>query len=316
MKVNFFTLLIFLTLLFSCRNKSSNAIRIGILEGPSTVSFIQLIDQSPLIDGKKIDFIIKSDPFQIQALMMQDELDFAILPTIMAANLYNKGIKFRMVACPIWGTLYLVSNTGITNINELNNQIISIFGQGATSDILLRRMIQQNDIHNVRIDYSYSTNNELAQALLLKKIKCAVVSEPLVSNIMAKDTSIKIVKKIDCEEYMNNVNKDIFIQTSFLVSNRLIEKSPKIIEQVCEAYSNSCNFTIEQPDKTAKLLVENKISSDLKTAKHSISLCNIHYVGGFAIQQEVNHYLSIFFEYNPKSVGGKLPDNSFIYQTY
>ncbi|MFZ4724394.1 MAG: ABC transporter substrate-binding protein [Paludibacter sp.] len=316
MKLVIYNILILTTFLFSCNNKSSDAIRIGILEGPSTVSFIQLIDQAPLIDGKKIDFVIKSDPFQIQALMMQDELDFAVLPTVMAANLYNKGIKYRMVACPIWGTLYLLSNTGITDINKLNGQMISLFGQGATSDILIRRMMQQNDIHNFKINYSYTTNNELAQALLLNKIKYAVISEPLVSNIMAKDTSIKIVKKIDCEEYMNNTNKDIFVQTSFLVSNKLIENSPKIIEQVCEAYSNSCNFTLEQPDKTAKLLVKIRISTNLKIAKHSISLCNIHYVGAFAIQQEVSHYLNIFFEYNPKSVGDKMPDNGFIYQTY
>jgi len=89
-------------LLLSCSKKPSDTIRIGVLEGPSAVSFIQLIDQPTLIEDKKIEIIIKSEPLQIQALMMQGELDFAILPTVMAANLYNKGLGYRMVACPIW----------------------------------------------------------------------------------------------------------------------------------------------------------------------------------------------------------------------
>ncbi len=304
------------TFLTSCSNKSSDTIRIGILDGPSAVSFIQLIDYSPIIGGKNVEIIIKSEPLQIQALMMQGELDFAILPTIMAANLYNKGLKYRMVACPIWGTLYLMTNLPIQHIENLKGQTIAIFGQGATSDILLRRMIKEKVILNTKIDYSFASNNEIAQALLFKKVKLAVVSEPLVSKLLAQDSSIHIIEKLDCKKSIYNSDKDIFVQTAFLVSQRFTEDYPELVQQVCQSYSNSCNFISEQPEKAAKLMVKHKLATNIESARRSIPFCNIRYVGAFALENEVNRYLDIFYEYNPKSIGGKIPNNDFIFQTY
>jgi NitT/TauT family transport system substrate-binding protein len=304
-------------LLFSaCTNNSSNTIKIGVLNGPSAVSFIQLIDQPTEIDGKKIEIIIKDEPQQIQALMMQGKLDFAILPTVMAANLYNKGLKYCIVACPVWGTLYIMSNGTDRDISDLKGEAISVFGQCATSDILLRRILQQKKIANVRIDYTHTTNNEIAQALLSKKIKLAVVSEPMVSKLLAQDSSIHIVSKLECEEYLNYMDRNIFVQTSFLVRKNFANKNPEIVDQVCEAYSNSCNFTNEQPEKAAKLLVDHNFLPNTEIAKSSIPLCNINYISAFALQLEINRYLNVFYKFNPKSIGGKIPDNDFIYQTY
>lgn len=310
------TVTLFIVLLFSCTPKSPETIRIGVLDGPSAISFIQLIDKPVEINGKKIEIIIKNEPQQIQALMMQEKLDFAILPTIMAANLYNKGVKYHMVACPIWGTLYLMTNSKARDIEDLKGQTISVFGQGSTSDILLRRLLQQKSINKVKIDYTHSTNNEIAQALLFKKISNAVVSEPMASNLLSKDSSVHIISKIDCNDYFDNSDKNIFVQTAFLVSEKLIHKNPSLIKPVCEAYTNSCNFTNEQPEMAARLLVLHNFSTDISLAKKSLPLCNIRYVGAFALKEEVNRYLNIFFMFNPESVGGALPDSEFIYQPY
>ena len=76
------------------------------------------------------------------------------------------------------------------------------------------------------------------------------------------------------------------------------------------------NFITEQPEQAAKLLVKHKILPNLEIAKQSIELCNIRYVGAFALLQEVNGYLNIFYEFSPNSIGGKVPDSGFIYQTY
>lgn len=300
---------------FSCSKRTPDTIRIGVLNGPSAVSFIQMIDQLPVIDGKKVEIILKSEPMQIQALMMQEKLDFAILPTVMAANLYNKGVKYRMAACPIWGTLYIMTNTSVRNIDKLKNQTVSVFGQGSTSDVLLQRMLKQNRINQVRIDYKWSTNNEIAQALQLKKTNFAVVSEPMVSNLIAKDATLHIIAKLNCEDFLINTDKNVFVQTSFLVSDRFSKDNPTLVSQVCAAYTNSCNFINEEPEKAAELLVEHKISPNLDLAKRSIPLCNIHYVASFAIEQEITSYLKIFYAFNPKSVGGKMPDSKFIFIT-
>lgn len=304
-----------LGLLLSCAKKNSDSIRIGILNGPTYVSFLYMIENPPVVDGKRIEFVVKSDPQQIQALMMSGDLDLAVLPTVMAANLYNKGLEYRMVACPVWGTLYLLSNnTKVNQISDLINEKVYVFGQGATPDVLLSRFLTLNNIQNVAMDYSYNNNVDLATAMLSRNEMNALVSEPLVSMLLHRDSSIHIVSKLDCEDFFYNSDKDIFVQTAFLVHSDFSSNYPATLRTLCEAYSASCNSVNSDTLKTASLMLKYGIVNDESIALKSIPLCNIRYVASFAIDREVDKYLRIFFEVNPESVGGKLPDRNFIHQ--
>lgn len=300
---------------FSCAKKPLEVIRIGVLQGPTVISFVHLMANPPQIEGKRIEFFVKSDPQQIQALMLKKELEFAVLPTVMAANLYNKGVDYSMVACPVWGTLYLVSNkANVKNIGDLAGNKISVFGQGATPDILLQQFIETNNIDGVTIDYTFSNNTDLSMALLNNRIQVAVVSEPMLSLLLHKNANMHVVSNLNLHEYLNNSDKDIFVQTAFVVRNEFALDYPTTMHEICEAYSTSCNYVTEYPQRTAQLLVNKQIIADINIALASLPLCNIRYVASFAIEQEVKKYLEIFYEFNPATVGGKLPDRNFIYQ--
>ena len=308
-------LLFVVMVLFSCKKESSNTIKIGILEGPSAISFIQMIDKTPVVNGKRVEFIVKSDPQQIQALMMRHELDFAVLPTVMAANLYNKGVDFKILACPVWGTLYFISgNSQNKSFEDLSGQTISVFGQGATSDILLQKKLKDLKVNDVKIDYSYTGNAEISEALLHKKIANAIVSEPMVSILMAKDTNLRVISKLSCEVFDGQSEKDIFAQTAFVVSGRFIEKYGLSVSSVSSAYSASCQFVNEHPDQAAKLLIKHGYMHNLTVARHSLGLCNIRYKTAFTIERELMQYLRVFSDFNPQTIGGKLPNRDFIYQ--
>ncbi len=311
-------LLILFTALVSCnKNTHSNTIRIGVLEGPSAVSFIRMLDDEHIINDKKVEIIIKNEPFQIQAMMMKNELDFAVLPTVMAANLYNKGVKYRMVACPIWGTLYVLSNDEkINTLSDLEEEQIAVFGQGSTADILTKNLIRKEDICKKGVDYRFDSNQEITQALAAGKIKNAVISEPLVSILIHQNPNIRIIEKLNCNGYMEDSERNYFIQSAFVVSDKFINTHPHLIPQVCNAYMNSCNFVNENPESVAKSMVKHKIAPDEHIAAKSIELCNIQYVAAFALSQELYHYLHIFHSESPESIGGKIPGHDFIYHIY
>jgi len=136
----------------------------------------------------------------------------------------------------------------------------------------------------------------------------------MASILLTKDTSIHIVTKLNCEEFVLNTDVDIFAQTSFLVNNKYIENYGESIDRICAAYSRSCNFINDQPDEAARLLVKHRFLTDFNAARISLPLCNIRYVGAFAVERELMKYLNIFFEYDPASIGGKLPNRNIIYQ--
>ncbi len=307
--------LLLLSALFSCARKPVDVIRIGVLQGPTAVSFVHLMANPPQVEGKRIEFVLKSDPQQIQAMMLKNELEFAVLPTVMAANLYNKGLDYSMVACPVWGTLYVVSNNAETkDVGDLEGAKISVFGQGATPDVLLQRFLEEKNIDNVKVDYTFTNNNDISMALLHRRVETAVVSEPMVSLLLSRNPANHIVTKLDIQEYLENSDKDIFVQTAFVVRNEFSLNYPKTMHEICEAYSNSCNFVNEYPEKTAKLLVDQRIFTNEKVALSSLPLCNIRYVASFAIEQELKKYLEVFLEFNPATIGGKIPERNFVYQ--
>lgn len=76
-------------------------------------------------------------------MMKQNKLDFAILPTVMAANLYNKGVHFKIVSIPIWGILYILSNKkdGAT-YKQLEGKTIAVFRTRCNSRYLIARIYQ------------------------------------------------------------------------------------------------------------------------------------------------------------------------------
>ena len=87
-----------------CRDASQNAgedsqIVIATLKGPSSMGMIQFIDSistSALSQIKSAHSLIKIDilnePMQVRKMMLDGSADFAILPTTMAALMYNKGV--------------------------------------------------------------------------------------------------------------------------------------------------------------------------------------------------------------------------------
>lgn len=315
LKSSFVILTAMLAFMSSCSSKPSNVIKIGVLQGPTYVSFLHLMNNPPVIDGKEIEFVLKDDPQQIQALMLKDELDFAVLPTVMAANLYNKGMEYSMVACPVWGTLYIVTtDKQLSSLHDLSGRTVSVFGQGATPDVLLQRFVRRNRLENINIDYTFTNNNDLSMALLNKRVNLAVVSEPMVSMLMYKDKSVRIIAKLDCEAYLNYSDKDIFVQTAFMVRNKFAVEYPTTMKLICDSYLASCNSVNTDPEKTADLMLEKQIVPDKTTALASLPLCNIQYVAAFSISQEVHKYLQIFQQTKPEAIGGQIPDRNFIYQ--
>jgi NitT/TauT family transport system substrate-binding protein len=152
-KHKYITVVIFLLFtLYSCNesvNKNSHKqnVLVATLKGPSAISMVGLIESPESIDTSlKFNFVIKDEPNQVKDLMLKGEPDFAILPATMAAILYNKGIDYKLVAIPVWGTLYLFGTEPVTNWKELKGKHIYMMGKGFTPDIVFRILLEKNGL--------------------------------------------------------------------------------------------------------------------------------------------------------------------------
>lgn len=293
----------------SCREgrPGGGGVRFGVLPGPTAVSALHLACRADSVGGRPLEVRTMASPLYVQAALAKGELDFAVLPTVMAANLYNKGVDCRLLACPVWGTLYIMScDTAVRRLADLQGDGLALFGRGSTADVLVRALMRQEGV-GCRVDYRYTTNAEVAQALRARRVRAAVVSEPLASVLMAEDGGIALVHRLDA-----GAGAEGFAQAALVVRGDWAGRHPGAVRAVCEAYRRSCEAAYRCPRRTASLMVRHGLAPTEEAALRSLPLCHIAYVPAPAVVPEVRRYLQLMWEYSPEAIGGRLPDEGFI----
>lgn len=303
-----------------CRNPVRNdgdkhSYKIATLKGPSSMGMIKLIDSINNAGNTNIQIDIMNDPIQVRKMMLDGTADFAILPTTMAAILYNKGLDYRLIAIPGWGTLYLVGeDTTINSWNDIRNKRVNVMAKGMTPDVVFRYLLQKNGINpdkDITLDYSFPTHIDLANAIAARQAKLGVIPEPLVSLVMHKNKKLHPIFDLNLE--WNKQQSTSIAMTAFLGSNSILKDSPQLAEQLISSYKNSVQWVNQNPDSAATLIVKYGILPDYQVALQSIPRSNLNFVRANKIQTQIDEYLKVFYDMNPDIIGGKIPDENFFY---
>jgi NitT/TauT family transport system substrate-binding protein len=314
--------LFILTIFFltGCRNPGKNSdgkiiYKIATLKGPSSMGMIGLIDSIGNIPDANIQIDMLNEPIQVRRMMLDGSADFAVLPTTMAAILYNKGLKYRLVAIPLWGTLYLFGkDTTISSWENLKNKRVHVMAKGMTPDVLFRFLLQKNGINpekDITLDYSFPTHLDLANAVAAGQADLGVISEPLVSLVMHKNKDVHPIFDLNLE--WHKLQGIPVAQTSFLVKDAIIRENPQLVEQLVLAYGKSTRWVNQNPDSAATLIVKYNILPDKDVALQAIPRSNLNFVRANKIQVQIEEYLKVFYDMNPEIIGGKIPDENFVY---
>ncbi|MCK5029287.1 MAG: ABC transporter substrate-binding protein [Bacteroidales bacterium] len=307
-----FSLLVFL---ISCKQQTEiQKIKIATLKGPSAIGMVKMIDSLNEAEESNIEVVIYNEPIQVRKLMLENEVDFAVLPTTMGAILYNKGVQYQLAAIPVWGTLYLFGNdTTINNWKDLKGKRINLMAKGMTPDVLFRQLLIKNGINpeqDLILDYTFPTHVDLANAVAAGQSDLGVISEPLVSMVMQKNKNVHPI--FDLNEEWKKVYEDINIaQTAFMVRSEFAQNNKIILDQVLKSYKQSDKWVNENPEDAAKLIVEYGILPNTEVAFSAIPRSNMEFKTAFEIRDQIEEYLKIFYEMNPDIIGSKIPDDNF-----
>ena len=313
--------LVFAMLLYGCRTSPqadttpTDTLILATLKGPSSMGMIRMIDSLSQGDGHSIEAKILNEPLQVRKMMIEQSADFVILPTTMAALLYNKGLEYQVVAIPVWGSLYLFGgDSTITRWENLRGRSINLMARGMTPDVLFRYLLKKNNINpdrDVRLDYSFPTHIDLANAVAAGRCELAVISEPMASMVEEKNKS---VHRLFClSEEWEKLQGNQVVETSFMVRRSVIKAYPEVVEQLLLSYESSINWVNFNPDSAARLLVKYDISPNYQVGLSSIQHAKLKFVRSKGIRTEIEEYLKIFKQMNPDIIGGRIPDENFIY---
>ena len=312
------SLLIFLN---GCRNSipiadTTNTFTIATLKGPSSMGMIKLIDSLSAGKSHSVQVKILNEPLQVRKMMIDGSADFAILPTTMAAIIYNKGLKYKLISIPVWGTLYLVgSDTTINKWGDLRRKRIYVMARGMTPDVLFRYLLQKNSINpdkDITLDYSFPTHIDLANAVAAGQTDLGVISEPLASLAMQNNKAVRRIFSLNDE--WSRFEGIPIAETAFMAKKSVIQSNREMVEKLISGYEESTRWVNKNNDSAAMLIVKYNILPNYDVALNAIPRSNLKFIRANGIKKQIEEYLNVFYKMNPDVIGGKIPDEDFIYK--
>lgn len=296
---------------------SHHPVRLLALKGPSAMGLVHLMDSLDQSHDTTLQIRIFDEPNQVRTIILQNGCELAYVPMNMAAILYNKGVDYRVLAVPVWGSLYLVgSDTSIRTWSDLPGKRIFTMARGMTPDVLFRFLLSANGIdpdRDVELDYSFPTHIDLAHAMMAGRASLAILSEPFSTQIRMSNPEITTLLDLNHEWKLTNSGSFPIPQTALLVKESFARDNSELVGKLMRHIHESTSFSVNNPALASQLIVQYGIMNDTLLAAVSIPFCHLNFLLAQEVRPTIYHYLEVFYNFNPNAVGGKIPDEKFIY---
>ncbi|MDF1495006.1 ABC transporter substrate-binding protein [Caproiciproducens sp. CPB-2] len=292
-------------------------IKIAALKGPTGLGMLKLMsDNDAKTAAENYEFTIVGAPDEIVSKISKGEVDVAAVPTNLAATLYNKTEgKVQMAAVNTLGVLsILTKGEDISSIKDLKGKTVYSSGQGSTPEYAFNYILSQNGLEvgkDVKVEYK-AEHAELAALMVSGKAKIAVLPEPFVTQVTAKDKDVKIALNITDEWNKIADGKSVLTMGCLIVRKDFAEQHKEAFDAFLKEYKESTDYTNTKVEEAAALSEKYDIMP-AAVAKKAIPNCNIVYMDGDEMKAKIPDFLNVLFTANQKSVGGKLPGDDFYY---
>lgn len=295
----------------ACSKKQDDTeIRIAALKGPTGMGMVKLADKQ---NYPNYTVSIEASPDALNPRIISGEVDVAAVPVNLASVLYNKlDGDISVLAVSTLGVLYVVeAGSEVNSVADLAGKTVYATGQGATPECILNYLLDKNGVAgSVEVNY-VGEHAALATMLADGSAEIGMLPEPNVTSTLAGNDNLRIA--LNLTEEWNKVCSTELVQGVVIARKSFVNEHPEAIEQFLREYEKSSAFVNENIDEAAKLIVDAGILGNVEIAKKAIPNCNISFSKGEAMHKAVEGMLTVLFEANPKSIGGKLPDKDFYY---
>ncbi len=287
-------------------------VRAGILNGPSAVPVAFMMDRN---SANGIEFSKFSEPQALLPKMLRDEIDVGFFPVNVAAKVYNTTAG-AIVCAAVTGNgnlVLLTKDRSVSGLGQLSGKTVSVAGQGATPEYMFKKLLSENNVYGVTLDFSVPTAG-IAAALISDKVKYAVLPEPFAS--VAELKSKDVFRAVDFQaEYARIAGSGGNFPLTLLVARRgFVEESPERMNLFMEELRDSIERTVKNPVEAGRLNEKYGLGLKASAVSFSVPKSNFVFIPADEARTQIETLISIFLDYDGASVGGKLPDDGFYWR--
>jgi NitT/TauT family transport system substrate-binding protein len=289
-------------------------IKIAVLKGPTGMGIVKLMEE----DKDKYDISLYDSPDQIVSKIVNGDVDGAAVASNLAPILYSKtkgGVQ--LVGVNTLGVLHIVENGNtIKSVKDLKGKTIYISGKGATPEFVLNYILEKNGLDpnkDVKIEFK-GQHADVASLLASKEASIAVLPEPFVTTTQMKDKDLRAAIDLtkEWEKVSNNTSQ--LIMGAMVFRKDFLDKRGSEISEFLTKYKESVDFVNNNVAEAGKLIEKNGIIPKAKVAEMAIPKCNIVLIKAQDVKKSLNEFYTVLKNSDPKSIGGKLPDDNFYYK--
>ena len=298
-----------------------------VIAGPfASVShpILHMIKTGALKDvAQEVEFRLWKNPDELRAIAIKGDVDFLALPTNTAAILNNKGVDIRLLNVSIWGILGMISREdNLKTLRDFKGKKIAVPFRADMPDIVFKQLLKRQGLDpkkDFELVYVASPIDAM-QMLIMRRIDHSLLAEPAISVALRKTKSFPIsivapdlYRSVDLQEEWAKVfktNGDI-PEAGMAVMGSM--KDEHVISRFQEEYKKSLLWYQTHPT-LAGVMVADKI--ELLTedgVADSIEHVRLKVVSAKDAKKDLEFFFNILMEEDPKSVGNKLPQDSFYY---
>jgi NitT/TauT family transport system substrate-binding protein len=256
-------------------------------------------------------------PDEMRAGLSSGTMQAVIVPSNVAANLYNRGLGVHLLNIMTRGLLYVVAGEQIGRIEDLAGKKIGVPFRNDMPDFILRRLLARTGLKagkDVQFEYS-GTPPEAMQMLLSGRVDAALLAEPAATAtiLRAKLSLMRFTRAIDCQkEWAKIVGGSGFIpQAGLAVTRAFIDKvSQNGLKTLQGALEATVDFVLEHPLRAA-LASATELGLMSPIVAEAVPYSNLAALPASSVRADLERFFSILAEDDPRIIGGKLPDDAF-----
>ncbi len=291
-------------------------------KAPVTPPLAYIVDRGLLNDvAKKVDLIIWKNPDQLRSLIIGKQVDITATPSQMAAKLYNKGIKLKLLNISVWGDYWIVSNNpDVKNIEDLKGQEIAMPGRGGTPNTVFTLLVKKLNL-DIKKDFSIKfMPNFIAtlQEVSSGRVDYAFLSEPHASLALmkTKGTKNQLYKSVDISKEWGKL-----YDTSPRISRAgmsalpgILKSRPDVVEKFQVAYEKAVDWCNKNPEEAGKLAEKYIPGFKAEAVTMSLKTGTVEFVNAVDAKKDIEMFYNALLKSNPKKIGGKLPSDEMYYR--
>ena len=292
----------------------SKYVRVKTYNGLPAISICKLIKEEDNIKSSyKTSYTIESNDKKLIESLNKKEVDIALVPTDMAAKVYNKNSSYQIYASIGQGSYYLVtSDPEVTGFNStLINKEIAIAGESSMTDNIVKAILKKNNIDETLVKFKYTnTVPELVKTLTLGEIYIGIVPETSLTSLLYKHSGLKILASTN-DAYENTFDiSEGYPQFSVIVRKDFAKNNKEYVNKFLSKLKESIEFVNNNPLQAGAYGEELKIPIKPQILSKAIKRCNLKFIEIDKFKQNYEYFFDILYNYNNEAVGGTVPDES------